>query len=94
MGWLGILMSVGIGAAVLLPAVHTGRPLPGEMYAVLALLLFFPVSLFVFARGIFARRDWARWAGIVYGAVALLGIPIGTLIGAYVLWQLQKGWPE
>jgi len=64
------------------------------MYAVLALLLFFPVSLFVIVRGIFARRDWARWAGIVYGAVALLGIPIGTLIGAYVLWQLQKGWPE
>ena len=93
MGWLGLLFAVGIGAAVLLPALNTERSLPAEMYGVLTVLLAIPVSLFFVARGIFARRDWARWAGIAYGVLSLLGVPIGTVIGAYVLWQLSKGWP-
>jgi hypothetical protein len=94
MGWLSLLFSVGIGAAVVLPAVHGGAPLPAPMYGLLVLLAFVPVSLFFIARGVFARREWARMAGMAYAALSMLGVPIGTVIGAYVLWQLSKGWPS
>lgn len=94
MGWMGLLMSVGIGAAVLLPVISQGQSLPSFMFALLAFLVFVPVSLFVVARGIFAKREWARIAGMVYAGLALFGVPIGTVIGAYVLWQLSKGWPN
>jgi hypothetical protein len=94
MGWLGLLFTVGIASAVLLPVIHTGQTLSPVMYGALALLAFVPVSLFFVARGIFARQEWARWVGVTYGAVSLIGVPIGTVIGAYVLWQLSKGWPS
>lgn len=93
MGWLGLLCWVAIGVAVGMPAMATGRAVPSEMVIVALLVLPIPVSLFFVARGLFAQRDWARWAGMAYGVLALFGIPIGTIAGGYVLWQLQKGWP-
>ncbi len=93
MAWLSVLCWVAIAAAVGLPALSTGRPLPTAMVAVGCVLLVIPVSLFVIARGIFSQRDWARWAGMAYGVLALFAIPVGTIVGGYVLWQLQKGWP-
>jgi len=93
MAWLGLLMSAGIVAAITLPLVNDQRSLPADYYFIFMLLLAVPISLFFVARGIFARREWARWAGMIYGFLTLFGIPIGTIIGGYVLWQLKKGWP-
>ena len=35
---------------------------------------------------ILARRGWARWIGIPLAAVALVQVPVGTVIGAYLMW--------
>ena len=40
------------------------------------------------------KKIWSRYAGIVIGALMLLGFPVGTLLGLYVLWGLVKGWDE
>jgi len=37
---------------------------------------------------ILARRGWSRWIGIPLAAVALVQVPVGTVIGAYLLWVL------
>ncbi len=37
------------------------------------------------ARGARARREWARVSTILIGAVSIMGFPIGTLIGIYLL---------
>lgn len=42
-------------------------------------------TLFV-ARGIRALKNWARITLTVFGFIGLLGIPIGTLISAYILY--------
>jgi membrane protein YdbS with pleckstrin-like domain len=94
MAWLSVLSFAAIGVAVVTPAIATGHPLPVEFIALGVVLLLIPLSLFVIARGVFKQRDWARWAGMGYAVLALFGIPIGTIVGFYVLWQLQKGWPE
>ena len=40
------------------------------------------------------HKDWGRIAGIILGCIQLIGFPIGTIIGAYILWCLIKGWDE
>ena len=34
------------------------------------------------------HKDWGRTAGIILGAIQLFGFPVGTIIGAYILWCL------
>ena len=40
------------------------------------------------------HKNWGRTVGIVLGIIHLFGFPIGTLIGAYILWCLIKGWEQ
>lgn len=37
---------------------------------------------------ILRRKGWSRWIGIPIAAVALVFFPVGTAVGAYVLWVL------
>jgi hypothetical protein len=57
--------------------------------ALLYLVALLPAAMFclhhVIARGAQARRPWARIASIVVACFMLLGFPIGTLIGVYLL---------
>ena len=38
--------------------------------------------------GMLKKRGWARSAGMLAGVVALLGFPVGTVLGVYALWFL------
>jgi small-conductance mechanosensitive channel len=38
--------------------------------------------------GLMRREPWARILGLVMGFVALLNIPVGTVLGIYTLWVL------
>jgi len=38
--------------------------------------------------GLWRMQPWARWAAIVLAALGLLSVPIGTVIGALILWYL------
>jgi hypothetical protein len=92
-GWISLVVGAGSTFAVFYPALVTQKTLPGIFWVVALLMIGLPGLMIVIAQGLFAQRPWARTAGIVYGVFALFGFPIGTFIGAYVLWQLRKGWP-
>jgi len=92
MAWLGTLGTVGIGAAVLLPAMSTQGTLPFELIALLGVCAAFTIGLFFVAHAVLQHKTWGRVAGIVYGVISLLGVPIGTIVGLYVLWHLVFGW--
>jgi hypothetical protein len=94
MAWLGIAATVGIGAAVLLPAQARGGSLPSDLVAMLLICAVLVVALFFVAGAVMRYKTWGRYAGIVYGLLSLLGFPLGTLIVGYVLWQLIFGWAE
>lgn len=60
------------------------------------LVIFVIVSTFLFtipklvaAFGILKEKSWGRIAGIVAGALSLVGIPIGTALGIYAIWFLN-----
>lgn len=38
--------------------------------------------------GLMRRRRWSRWLGIFLAALAVIQIPVGTIVGGYVLWVL------
>ncbi len=38
--------------------------------------------------GLLQREDWARTVALVVGFIALLNVPIGTVLGVYTLWVL------
>lgn len=40
------------------------------------------------AWGLLRHAAWSRWLGIFLGALAVVMIPIGTMVGGYVLWVL------
>lgn len=58
----------------------------GTSFGVFLLLLALPGLLAGY--GLLTHRSWARILAIVIGVLALLNIPIGTLIGIYTLWVL------
>ena len=58
----------------------------GRALAITAAILA-PPSLLC-AWGLRRRRNWARWLGIFLGALAIVQVPVGTFLGAYVLWVL------
>ena len=53
--------------------------------ALTTILLAFAIPFFVTAWGLFNLKPWARVAGIIMGALSLLWVPLGTLLGAYAL---------
>ena len=38
--------------------------------------------------GILRRHSWSRWLGIFLAALAVVQVPIGTIVGGYILWVL------
>ena len=61
----------------------------GAIMGVLGFVYLIIGALEVFAGwGLLKYRPWSRTLAIVLSAIMLIGIPIGTIIGAYALWVL------
>jgi hypothetical protein len=97
LAWVTVVAWAGIFLAILIPTLAGKTPQIKSMWPSLflsvipALLIWFQFSV---AIAIQAHKDWGRIVGIIYGALNLLGFPIGTIIGGYILWCLIKGWDE
>ncbi len=62
-----------------------------HIYA-LVFLIVLPVFMFYISNAIKEHKIWGRNSGIVLGILYLFGFPIGTVVGAYILWKLIWGW--
>ena len=68
----------------------------GEFWAVFSLtcgVIFILLSgiLSVFAGwGLLRLKEWARWLAIILAIFSLFAFPIGTVIGALIIWYLLK----
>jgi hypothetical protein len=49
-----------------------------------------PVLIVVAGIGILRRTHWGRWLGYVVSLPLLIGVPIGTILGGYMIWQLTR----
>ena len=94
LGWLSLIMGA---LAVAVPLIMGGFPVVDPVSLVpLITLVIILVGLSIFqlkvGSAIKEHKDWGRVAGIVLGTIQLIGFPIGTIIGIYILWCLLKGW--
>ncbi len=105
LGWLYIIfgaLGVMIGLLILLGAGIAGAVAGAEGAAGAGLLaggIGFVIAAFVAVMslpsviagwGLLKGKSWSRMLAIILGAMSLLSIPIGTLLGVYTLWSLTK----
>ena len=94
LAWIQAVVGVGVFAAILVPlifgSVHKAPPAMFfvSFLAAAALTAF----LLTLGKAIKEHKTWGRILGIAYGLLFLFGFPLGTIIGAYILWCLIKGW--
>src|SRR5580765_3592940 len=98
LAWLQMIAVVGIAAAIIIPVVTGGKGVtsPAQFFLIAILILVVSLGiakfLFVLGTALKEHKEWARKAGIVLGIIQLFGFPLGTILGAYILWALTKGW--
>ncbi|WOX05055.1 hypothetical protein [Microbulbifer pacificus] len=49
-----------------------------------------PLAFFVISFGIFRMTKWGRLLGYPVSLMLLPGVPIGTIFGGFMIWQLTK----
>ena len=52
--------------------------------------IWLPSLIILAAVGTLRRTKWGRWVSYLISCVLLLGVPIGTFLGGYMLWHLTK----
>ena len=49
-----------------------------------------PALILAAGVGVWRRTRWGRWLGYLVSLPLLLGVPIGTMLGGFMIWQLTK----
>lgn len=93
-GWVNLIFTIGIGAAVGISAVAGSESIPDWDWIVFAPAILVSVVFLLVGAGVKNYKAWAKIVGAALAMVCLLYVPIGTLIGIFVLVYLAKGWKE
>lgn len=94
LGWINLLLTVAIGAAIVLPYVVNNEPIQLSLWAVLTAAVLVSVLILFVGAGVKQNKTWAKVLGAVLSVLSLANIPIGTVVGAIALFYLAKGWGE
>jgi hypothetical protein len=98
LAWLQLVALIGIATAIIVPIVTSGKGMIAQvsLFEALAIALVLGIAklFFVLGTAVKEHKEWARKVGIGLGILLLFGFPIGTIVGAYILWALIKGWQE
>lgn len=53
-------------------------------------MLIFGAASVIAGWGLLVMKGWARWLGIILAILSLFAFPVGTVIGALIIWYLFK----
>ncbi len=86
LGLFALLVGIGVLAAdsealVVLTLVGGGVGGVGALFALPGIIA---------GWGLLKQQNWARILAIVVAALSVLNFPVGTLIGAYILWVMLQ----
>ena len=98
LAWISGIFVLAIAAATLIPLFANRQQAEagpiGVVVIVLALIALFVYFQLALGAAIKQHEAWGRTVGIGYGVILLFGFPIGTIVGAYCLYCLIKGWDQ
>ena len=95
-GAIGLLGGCAILVFAVLPVVFSVSDATGLFWALFGLGIALILALasgivsVIVGWGLLQLMPWARWAAIVLAIFGLLAFPIGTIVGALVIWYLLK----
>ncbi|MEJ7808083.1 MAG: hypothetical protein WKG03_19445 [Telluria sp.] len=91
LGWFAVVVNV-FTALVIFGELQNGRTSLGEFIGLVIFLCAVTASQFALHAGLERKKNWARIWAIVYAIAFLFAFPIGTVIGAYVIWCMTAAW--
>jgi hypothetical protein len=94
LGWITLALAVILGAAIAIPILAKGGPFPQDAPLALAGAVAVVVIYLVVGSGLKKYNQWAKVVGIIVSLLSMANVPIGTIIGALVLYYLIRGWRE
>jgi hypothetical protein len=93
LGWFQFIAVAGIYAAIFIPMITRKEYLTLKMYLLL-LTIILPIFSMYLGKAVKEHKPWAYNIGIIYCFPFLVGFPLGTIIGACILYYLIKGWND
>jgi hypothetical protein len=79
--WIYVIFGASLSAACLANASIGPFPLS-------AADLWLPGFLILAAVGAILRKPWGRWSCYVFSAIMLVGVPLGTIVGGLMIYNL------
>ncbi len=49
-----------------------------------------PIFIMIIALATIRKTKWGRWLSYPFSIVILIGVPVGTILGGFMLWHLTK----
>ena len=86
---MGALIGIIALAVFAFPDTNDAGGYFGLSIAILSLILYFCIAMGG-GIGLLMRKQWGRILSIIYGAISLIVIPFGTIIGALMLVYLFR----
>ena len=98
LGWIGAFVMICVVIAIVAGMLGSAKKMPPSGWFAIPLVFVIGgascwFQLFL-GQAVKNHKEWARTVGIILSALQLFAFPLGTLIGAYILWQLWKGWDD
>lgn len=90
LAWIAVLGIIFLAGGQL----NAVKPASFEAMALFALLVVMTAGMFYASAAIMRHAKPGRVLGIVLAVPLLFWLPIGTVVGAYILWNLIKGWGD
>lgn len=91
LGWIAAVIS-GFSTFVIFGQLETGATSLAGFFGLLVFVGATTGSLFAIHAGLERQKHWARIWAILYAIAFLFAFPIGTVLGAYVIWCLTAAW--
>ena len=90
LGWLSLLSGIVFGFLIFTAA----ESMPEKIIGAVIIFFILPILYLPLGKAIRDHKPWGRTVGNIVGVVSLIGVPIGTLIGLYVLIVMNKSWDD
>ena len=90
---VGVLFLLGAGIAGVAAGTEDAGAglLAGGIGAAFALfMIVLSLPSLIAGWGLLKHKSWSRMLAIILGALSLLSIPFGTILGIYTIWALTK----
>ncbi|MBT5935716.1 hypothetical protein [uncultured Sulfurimonas sp.] len=65
-----------------------------KRYSLIFILSLKSIFFYVLSKELKKKKSWARIVTVIAGVLLLIAIPIGTIVGLILIYNMTKGWSK